>query len=313
MAYGIPDYMDPGPAPQQTPQRAQMNPVLSALAKGLVSGQGQKGNGLAAQALKKAFAQPGGDGLTVPASGGVGTGDGITPAASLAGQGAAISAAPAALSSSPLADQAAGNVSPDFSAGGYLDQSGRAVDTGFGDTGLGGGLRASDTGPGLQQGNSGFGYDATANNGAGEMTLNGKSSNTSGGSWGSAVTGALAGAGAGVNNYYKDPNMRNQKDGFGVHHADYRATIGGGTVGGLMGYYGGSLGSMAAPMVVDAIHPTMERLTRTMINTGDKLGDSAGAYVADPIGTVASGKYSNEQLLQDKIKYSLLGGLGKFV
>lgn len=297
---------------QQPEVNSGMNPIVNALSRGLIqkklNQKGSSGNSFA-RAMER-WSGNAGTGVATPLTGGVEAGAGIGNTAEMAGAGAGLATGV----NTSLDAQAAGNVNPDFSSGGFMDKTGRAMDTGFGDTGAGGGLRVSDNGPGLQQGqNTGFGYDANANNGAGEMTLNGEPSSSSDGSYAGAVTGALAGANAGVNNYYNDPNMRNGKDGFGKHHADYRATIGGGTVGGLIGYYTDGYGNAAVPAVVEAIHPTMERFTRGLINTGDKVGDSAGAYVMDPIGTVASGKYSNEELARDKVKYSLMGGLAKFV
>ena len=114
-----------------------------------------------------------------------------------------------------------------------------------------------------------------------------------GGSWGGAVGGAMAGAAAGQLNYMRDDNMRNQKDGFGTHSKDYRAHLGGAALGGVMGYYG--LGAAAGPAVI-AAHEVMEPATRWAINTGDKMGGAGGAMMMDPFGTVASGKYSGEEL-----------------
>ena len=115
----------------------------------------------------------------------------------------------------------------------------------------------------------------------------------SGGSWGGAAGGALAGAMAGQANYESDPNMRNQKDGFGTKYKDYRAHVGGAALGGVMGYYG--LGGLAGP-AVQAAHPVMEPATRWAINTGDKFGGAGGALMMDPFGTVASGKYGWKEL-----------------
>jgi len=114
-----------------------------------------------------------------------------------------------------------------------------------------------------------------------------------GGSWGGAVGGALAGAAAGHMNYQNDPNMSNQRDGFGTKYRDNRAEVGGAVLGGVMGYYG--LGGMAGP-AVQAAHPVMEPTTRWLINTGDSFGGAGGALMMDPIGTVASGKYDGKEL-----------------
>jgi hypothetical protein len=121
----------------------------------------------------------------------------------------------------------------------------------------------------------------------------GGSSKMGGGSWGGAASGAMAGAAAGHMNYQNDPNMSNKRDGFGTKYRDNRAEVGGAVLGGVMGYYG--LGSMAGPAVT-AAHPVMEPTTRWLINTGDSFGGAGGALMMDPIGTVASGKYSGEEL-----------------
>jgi hypothetical protein len=121
----------------------------------------------------------------------------------------------------------------------------------------------------------------------------GGSSKMGGGSWGGAAGGAMAGAAAGHMNYQNDPNMSNKRDGFGTNYRDNRAEVGGAVLGGVMGYYG--LGGMAGPAVT-AAHPVMEPTTRWLINTGDSFGGAGGALMMDPIGTVASGKYSGEEL-----------------
>ena len=113
-----------------------------------------------------------------------------------------------------------------------------------------------------------------------------------GGGWASAAGGALNGYMAGRQNYQNDPNMWNKKDGFGTHHKDYRAEIGGGTLGGVMGYWGGPIGAALAGPTVKLVHPYAEKGTRAVINAGDKVGGSGGALMVDPIGTVSSGKYS---------------------
>ena len=121
----------------------------------------------------------------------------------------------------------------------------------------------------------------------------GQSAGGMGGSWGGAVSGALAGMQQGSINYANDPNMSNQKDGFGTNYRDYRAEVGGAALGGVMGYYGA--GAMAGP-AAEALHPVMEPATRWAINTGDSFGGAGGAMMMDPFGTVASGKYSGEEL-----------------
>ena len=114
-----------------------------------------------------------------------------------------------------------------------------------------------------------------------------------GGSWAGVPGGVMSGIQAGNMNYQNDPNMRNQKDGFGTKYRDSRAEVGGAVLGGVMGYYG--LGGLAGP-AVQAAHPVMEPATRWAINTGDKMGGAGGAMMMDPFGTVASGKYSGEEL-----------------
>jgi len=114
-----------------------------------------------------------------------------------------------------------------------------------------------------------------------------------GGGWGGAAQGAMAGFAAGQYNYENDPVMKSGKDGFGENYPDYRAQVGGAVLGGVMGYYG--LGALAGPAVI-AAHPVAEPATRWAINTGDKMGGAGGALMLDPFGTVASGKYSGEEL-----------------
>ena len=114
-----------------------------------------------------------------------------------------------------------------------------------------------------------------------------------GGSWAGVPGGVMSGIQAGNKNYQNDPNMRNQKDGFGTKYRDSRAEVGGAVLGGVMGYYG--LGAAAGP-AVEALHPVMEPATRWAINTGDSFGGAGGAMMMDPFGTVASGKYSGEEL-----------------
>lgn len=123
-----------------------------------------------------------------------------------------------------------------------------------------------------------------------------------GGGWGSAFTGAIAGVTAATNRREKykaegreDPVMERAKaDGFGQEHEDWRDIAGGGTLGAVLGYFGGPVGSAVAGPVVDAVHPYGEKLTRTMVNLGDDLGGVGGAMMTDPIGAIASGKYSYE-------------------
>ena len=128
-----------------------------------------------------------------------------------------------------------------------------------------------------------------------------------GGGWASAAGGALNGYMAGRDNYVNDPNMWSGKDGYGKYHKDYRAEVGGGTLGGVMGYWGGPVGAALAGPVVKAVHPYAEKGTRSVINFGDKVGGAGGALMLDPIGTVSTGKYSWGELG----KGALLGPLTK--
>lgn len=138
---------------------------------------------------------------------------------------------------------------------------------------------------------SGGGMDSML--GLGKSLMGSQGGGGMGGSWGGAASGALAGIQQGSINYANDPNMSNKKDGFGTNYRDYRAEVGGAALGGVMGYYG--LGGVAGP-AVEAAHPVMEPTTRWLINTGDKMGGAGGALMMDPLGTVASGKYSGEEL-----------------
>ena len=306
---GLPTDVMQDSEPQRV--RGSANPILTALAKGWLT-KGKQTNPMAA-ALQKFAGGQGGVGLR-PESGWVldlagqaATGTGLVSQGTF-GQGGLD-----AISSGGLAG---GVTSGANAAGGYLTSTGRAAETGFGDSGLGGGLRASDAGPGMTVSDAdAIQYSAASDGGTGSATSGGASPN--GGSWTGAVTGALAGMGQGEKNYYSDPDMTSKRDGFGTQHPDYRAGIGGGTVGGLLGYYGGSVGSAIAGPVVEWLHPGMEQFTRGLVNTGHSLtGDSTGAMLLDPIGTPASGKYSNHDIEQDRLnlqKKLLLGGLAEYL
>lgn len=125
-----------------------------------------------------------------------------------------------------------------------------------------------------------------------------------GGSWAGVPGGAANGFMAGHYNAQTDPNMSNKKDGFGTKYRDSRAEVGGTILGGVMGYYG--LGSLAGPATIVA-HKFMEPATRAAIKWGDSWGGAGGALMVDPIGTVASGKYSGKELA----KGALLGPFTK--
>jgi hypothetical protein len=111
--------------------------------------------------------------------------------------------------------------------------------------------------------------------------------------WAGVPGGAAQGFVAGQYNYETDPRMKSGKDGFGKHYSDSRAQVGGTILGGTMGYFG--LGNFAGPATL-AAHQVMEPTTRWLINTGDQMGGAGGALMLDPIGTVASGKYSGKEL-----------------
>lgn len=200
----------------------------------------------------------------------------------------------------------AGTESMDFGAGfgttgnSMVNAGASAAPMGAGD--FAGSAAAGSEGSGLMDFGASFGSTgsstvtpgtsaAGASNG-GWMNSLGIGGGQGGLSYASAAGGALNGYMAGRDNYKNDPNMSNQKDGFGTNHKDYRAEIGGGTLGGVMGYYGGPIGAALAGPTVKAVHPFMEKGTRGVINFGDKVGGESGALALDPIGTMASGKYS---------------------
>lgn len=148
----------------------------------------------------------------------------------------------------------------------------------------------------------------TFDSASGSMGGGGESTGSSGGSGGSytgAFVGALNGFKQGQKNADQDKkdNPGPDRDGFGTYHGDERAEIGGGFLGGVMGWYGGDLAGSVAGPVVKEVHPFFDDFTRSLITTGDDLGGVSGALALDPIGTMASGKYSWE----DIIKGSLLG------
>lgn len=181
----------------------------------------------------------------------------------------------------------------------------------------GSGISQSSTGQGLQMGNAqGISYSPVSDGGTGSATSGGDASG-SGGGWASAVAGAVVGYKTASNRRKeyeakgeKDPYMeRAKEDGFGKYHEDNRDLAGGGTLGGVLGYFGGPVGTMVAEPVVDAVHPYGEKLSRFMVNTGEKLtGDSSGSFALDPIATVASGKYKNSDIIKDGLKFALFKG-----
>lgn len=157
---------------------------------------------------------------------------------------------------------------------------------------------ATSNGSGLMDFNAPFGSTGgaevapgTASTGADTPGMFGDGGSLGGG-WASAAGGALNGYLQGRENYKNDPNMWSGKDGYGKYHKDYRAEVGGGFLGGVLGYYGGPVGAAVAGPVTKAVHPYAEKGTREVINFGDKVGGAGGALALDPIGTVSTGKYS---------------------
>lgn len=119
-----------------------------------------------------------------------------------------------------------------------------------------------------------------------------------GGGWMSALAGAMAGYNQGRKNYEEDPNMWSGKDGYGTYHKDYRAEVGGGTLGGVMGYWGGPIGAALAGPAVKGAHSFMEPATRNVVNFGDKWGGATGAMLMDPAAAASSGKYKWGEIFQ---------------
>lgn len=192
------------------------------------------------------------------------------------------------------------------SGGGYSAPAGFDGYTG------GSGLSSSGGGQGLQMGSTqGVSYSPVSEGGTGMGSSGGDSGGGMGGGWASAIAGAMAGIGAATKRRdeyeakgEKDPYMaKGEEEGFGVYHEDQRDIAGGGVLGGVLGYFGGPIGSAIAGPVVDAVHPYGEKLSRFMVTTGDDLGGVGGAMTLDPIGTMASGKYS----WSDIIKGGILG------
>jgi hypothetical protein len=170
---------------------------------------------------------------------------------------------------------------------------------------------ASTQGTGLMDFGSAFGSTGSSATGAGASSGADSAAVTAAGAEGSipilgTIGGATAGYLAGRDNYNSDPNMRNGKDGYGKYHRDWRAEVGGGTLGGVMGMFG--YGAAAYP-AVRAAHYVMEPVTRAGINAGDKVGGVGGAMMVDPLGTASSGKYS----WSDIGKGALLGPAKKWL
>lgn len=214
----------------------------------------------------------------------------------MGGSGFAPSAAAATPGSAPM----------DFGAG-FGTTGGSVVNAGASSAPMGamdfaGSSAAGSSGGGLMDFGSSFGSTGSSTvapgtaaagaEGGGWMSSLGMGGGGTGAAYAGAAGGALGGYLAGRENYKNDPNMWNQKDGFGTKHKDYRAEVGGGTLGGVMGYFGGPIGGALAYPAVKAVHPIMEKGTRGVINFGDKIGGAGGAMMLDPIGTMASGKYS---------------------
>lgn len=146
-----------------------------------------------------------------------------------------------------------------------------------------------------QTSNSGGGLGGALGNTAGGMAQNYASTGSFKAGWAGVPGGAANGFMAGQYIYETDPRMKSKKDGFGTKYPDYRAQVGGTALGAVMGYYG--LGGLAGPATI-AAHQVAEPVTRAAIKWGDSWGGSGGALMVDPIGTVASGKYSGGELLK---------------
>ena len=212
-----------------------------------------------------------------------------------------------------------GTSSMDFSSGfgttGNSMVNAGASSVPMGSMDFAGSSAAGSSGGGLMDFGSSFGSTGSSTVAPGTAAAGTPSTGTFGaggslgGGWASAAGGALSGYMAGRENYANDPNMWNQKDNFGTAHKDYRAEVGGGVLGGVMGYYGGPVGAALAGPTVKAVHPYAEKGTRAVINFGDKVGGAGGALMLDPIGTTASGKYS----WGDLGKGALLGPAGKWL
>lgn len=88
----------------------------------------------------------------------------------------------------------------------------------------------------------------------------------------------------------------NDPDGFGKNAPDNRHMAGKATMQAIGNWLGGTYGGMAGSALAEVFHPAGEAISRAVITTGDKMGGPGGALVLDPIGTTASGKYTNEEL-----------------
>lgn len=144
---------------------------------------------------------------------------------------------------------------------------------------------------------------------AGKMGEGGKSSNSDSGSYLGAATGALAGYSQGTAAEHTNPDYTSGEDDYGKYdtlgtgggikgkdgkvYYDKRGQIGHTIGGGFLGYWGGS------PLVSSVARwsdPYLEDMTRSVINLGDRLGGVTGAVMLDPIGAIASGKYSTNEI-----------------
>ncbi len=183
---------------------------------------------------------------------------------------------------------------PAGQATGQMGAYGAQVDAAGTTSGQAGSLGwgASPAGEAVAQPGAYSASSGTSSGGTGFADSMGMGGGGTASAYGGAALGALGGYMAGRENYKNDPNMWNGKDGYGKYHKDYRAEVGGGTLGGVMGYFGGPIGGALAYPTVKVAHKFMEPATRKVINFGDKVGGSGGALMLDPIGTVSSGKYS---------------------
>jgi hypothetical protein len=85
-------------------------------------------------------------------------------------------------------------------------------------------------------------------------------------------------------------------DGFGSKGADNRHMMGSSSLSLAGNMMGGTIGGAVGKVLGEVLHPVGEAVSRTLVTTGDKLGGVSGAMMYDPIGTMASGKYSPSEL-----------------
>ncbi len=83
-------------------------------------------------------------------------------------------------------------------------------------------------------------------------------------------------------------------DGFGKYGGDNRHMAGKGTLS-AVGY---AFSIPGLGLVADVLHPVAEPLTRGLVREGDKRAGVGGAMTLDPAAAIASGKYSNKDLVK---------------